>query len=503
MSKYHLTELVKSLNKEELRNFKIYATRTHQSEEGKKILMLFEGIQNENLDEFGEELLFKLYPKGNKNAYYRLKNRLIEDIEHSLLMLNRKKHDRFKIFNWLQLARIYNYKSNYEKAFFYLKKAEKMAEKQSFLDLLNIIYDEIIGLCGVYYTIDPQKYLDKKQQNSAKQDSTQKAEILMATISYQLRKANFTHKNNEILQKLNEIIEELSITKEYLNTPNIQHQIHLCVKNVLLQKRDFAALEQYLIQSLIDFEEKKLFANPPQKIILLSWIVNVSTKNKKFEQSLQYAEQLHQMILAHNRTYYEKYIWLYHQSLIINYSFLGRNLEVIELLEELEGNPKFKGNIFYDVFVYLNLAASYYCSQQINKALGNLAMILATDVYKTLATNLQLNVNILEIMLRIETEDFEYIAHRLRDIKRRFSKELKKGSYKREKYFLQVLQDLAFKAAPLQNKKVLSKIYAFLKKYGEIELGSNDTINYALWLKAKLERKAYYDLVLESVQHQK
>ncbi|MFK7907882.1 MAG: hypothetical protein AB8B69_22310, partial [Chitinophagales bacterium] len=401
MSKYHLTELIKSLTKEELRNFKIYTTRTHQSEDGKKIIDLFDYLQKDKGDEFGEELITELYPNGNKNAYYRLKNRLIEDIEHSLLMLNRKKYERFKIFNWLQLSRIFSYKSDYEKAFFYLKKAEKLAIKESILDLLNIIYDEIIGLCGVYYMVDPQIYLEKKRTNRAKQDAVQKGEILMTTIGYKLRKANFMYKDNSVIGKLNEIIAELSVGEQYLDDPNIQHQIHTCVKNVLLQKRDFVALEQYLIQSLQDFEEKKLFANPAQKILMLSWIVNVLTKNKKFALSLEYAEQLHKVALQHNRAYYDKYIWLYHQSLIINYSFLGRNQYVIDLLEKIEKNPKLKGNIFYDVFIYLNLAASYYCAKKVDKALGNLAMILVTDLYKTLAVNLQLNVSILELMLRI------------------------------------------------------------------------------------------------------
>ncbi|MEZ4887653.1 MAG: hypothetical protein R3E32_23165 [Chitinophagales bacterium] len=500
MSKYHLTELINSLNKEELRNFKIYATRTHQSEEGKKIIDLFEGIQNDQMDEFGDDLIAELYPNGNKNAYYRLKNRLVEDIEHSLLMLNRKKYERFKIFNWLQLARIFSYKSDYEKAFFYLKKAEKLAIKEVTFDLLNIIYDEIIGLCGVYYTIDPQKYLERKQKNRVKQDATQKAEILMATIGYKLRKTNFAHNDNAVIDKLNQIIAELSVAEEYLDDHNIQRQIHICVKNVLLQKRDFVALEQYLIQSLHDFEEKKLFVNAAQKILMLSWIVNVSTKNKKFEQSLQYAEQLHKLIMDDNRAYYDKYIWLYHQSLIINYSFLGRNREVIDLLEEVEHNPKLKGNIFYDVFVYLNLAASYYCEKQVDKALGNLAMVLATDLYKTLADNLQLNVSILELILRIETHDFEYVAHRLRDIKRRFSKELKQTAYQREKQFLQILQDVAFKAEPFRSKKVQTKIQEFLTLYKDIELGSNETINYVLWLQSKLQKRDYYDLVLESVR---
>ncbi|MEZ4888749.1 MAG: hypothetical protein R3E32_28745 [Chitinophagales bacterium] len=35
---------------------------------------------------------------------------------------------------------------------------------------------------------------------------------------------------------------------------------------------------------------------------------------------------------------------------------------------------------------------------------------------------------------------------------------------------------------------------------GDIELGSNETINYALWLQSKWQKRDYYELVLESVK---
>ena len=120
MSKYHLSELIHSLNKEEIRNFKLYTTRIHFGDKDKKLVQIFDRIKKDNMDEFSDDLVVEFFKDKNKNAYYRLKNRLVSDIEYSLLMLNRAKDERLKILNWLQLVRIFSYKSEYEKALYYL-----------------------------------------------------------------------------------------------------------------------------------------------------------------------------------------------------------------------------------------------------------------------------------------------------------------------------------------------------------------------------------------------
>jgi hypothetical protein len=62
--------MICEMNKEELRFFKIFLSRTVENDDRKDV-MLFNLIRaaGENYDE--EKIFKKLYPDGNKNAFYR------------------------------------------------------------------------------------------------------------------------------------------------------------------------------------------------------------------------------------------------------------------------------------------------------------------------------------------------------------------------------------------------------------------------------------------------
>ena len=78
-----LQEVVLSLNKEESRFFKLFAGRTNTKDE-RKDLLLFDFIKKSDpIDE--DKIATKLYGE-NKNAFYRLKNRLLTDLNKSLLL---------------------------------------------------------------------------------------------------------------------------------------------------------------------------------------------------------------------------------------------------------------------------------------------------------------------------------------------------------------------------------------------------------------------------------
>ena len=69
-----LQEVILSLNKEECRFFKLYAGRINVKDE-RKDLLLFDFIKkSDSIDE--DRVAAKLYGE-NKNAFYRLKNRLL------------------------------------------------------------------------------------------------------------------------------------------------------------------------------------------------------------------------------------------------------------------------------------------------------------------------------------------------------------------------------------------------------------------------------------------
>ena len=78
-----LQEIILSMSKEELRFFKLYASRTNSNKTRKDIL-LFDQIKK--TDQFSESNFQQKHYDQNKNAFYRLKNRLLEDINKSLTL---------------------------------------------------------------------------------------------------------------------------------------------------------------------------------------------------------------------------------------------------------------------------------------------------------------------------------------------------------------------------------------------------------------------------------
>jgi len=502
MAKYTLTKLVQALNKDEIKNFKLYSSRIKNDLSDKKPVLLFDLIKKEKIDEYSDEII-KRVAANNKNAYYRIKNRLIEDIEHSLLLLNRNKDERFKINNWIGIARIFTYKSNYDIALSYLVKAENTALKFKFYDLANIAYDHIIELGNLHSSIPLKTYVKKRTDNNQQYQQVQHFSSLLAIVKDKMQKTNFSGKDKSIIEALNTIIEQLKFAETYQQSPQIQFQIYHCIRGVLIQKKDFPTLEAYLINTLEDFNNKHFFKQANfhhEKIILLVWLINSLLKNKKITQVNGYIEQLHHSLLAFDNLHYNKYIWLYHQSIVMLYGFSNQNQKAIELLEQLRDDEQFNANANYHLFIFLNLVTHNYCEGNIQEALKHLSHIITSKWYNTLSTDFQLSCSILELIIRIETEDFDYITYKVSNIKKSFRKQLAQSNFMHEKEFINILAQIAQHPAPFKHQRLLNKIMKFIENAPAFEPLSNEAINYQVWLRAKLNKQKYYNLILQIVR---
>lgn len=501
MKKSKLTELINSLNKGEIRNLKAHISRAAEDEaEGLKTVMLFDAIKKGKYEEFDEELVHHLYENGNKNAFYRLKNRLIHDIEQSLLLLSRNIDIRLQIYRTIELANIFRFKTQYETAFGYLKKAEKMVTKTNDSNLLDVIYQEILLLANDYPEIQPDTYIQKKATNRKKNKAARQVSYLLLSINHKLRKTNYSSKQENVVEDLNKIINQLSIDEEIISLPSVKFQVHECVRTVLLQNRNFDELENYLIDSFNRFEKEKLFVDPLYEKIfpLLSWILSVLTIQKKFEKSLHYVNRLYEYLSGNKKKYYDKHIWMYHQGLISNYSFLGKNKDAQELIIKIIENPKYTGHAYYDLYIYINHALSYYNMGEFDEAITCLRPLL-TSKSEILSKSLRLRIALLELLLHTDGQNFVFAEHKVNEIRRVYRKELQEEQYYREKIFLGIVREFVCKPAPLTNTKFLKKIQEFIKNSPPFELGSNESINYKIWLQSKLEKRSYYELVLEEV----
>ena len=198
-----LLEIINSLDKEEIRFYKLFAGRTN-SVDIRKDTLLFDFIK-QNREEYDEQIISEELYKDNKNSFYQLKNRLYKDLNKSMMLQHMGKEKDIFILHFVLLSRIYKRKGKVELSFHYLKKAEKEAENIEAYELLSIIYSEILTLSYDMISVNVEEYIEKKRANNEQLNWDQEIDLLLAAVLYKIKTAQNFSKNdesvNEILQK--------------------------------------------------------------------------------------------------------------------------------------------------------------------------------------------------------------------------------------------------------------------------------------------------------------
>lgn len=336
-----LNQIIIGLNKEEIRFYKLLAYRIESSAEARKDIKLFDEIRKKG-DDFDEEsFLKKHYPEASgqtKNAYYRLKNRLLRDISESIALHHFQDDEHVYALNLLALEKFFITKNNFKVAHYFLKKAESLAQHIENYQLLDIIYADFIKLSHELFSVNPETYIHKRTENLQKINSLKQIDDILAAVAYRLKVTqNFSQSDNTVLELLQKTIDDFSHDAELKKSPVLRFKIYQAASQLLLQRREYKALEAYLIKLYKEFVKEKLFSksNHDTKLQMLTYIVNSLFKNDKIKQSLQYAEQLKSAMEEFNRLHYDKYFFFYYNSLVINYSVIDKE-KTIEILNELK-----------------------------------------------------------------------------------------------------------------------------------------------------------------------
>jgi len=314
-------------------------------------------------------------------------------IENSLLQLHRKKHSEFKVYRNLQLYQLAWDKSKFKEARDYLKKARKIALKIENYELLSLITKKMIQVT-TYLHEDPTIYVDRQAHYHQMMSSLSQLDHLLMMINYKIAKTNFLSENQNLVQQLEEMSKTLLLDEAFRNSVEVKLKIYQSIRNVLLQKKDFEALAEYLMHSYHDFEQHKIYSkkNHETKIVHISWIINALLKIKRYKKVPHYSNVLFECLLEYDKAFYHRYIWQYCQSRMLQYTFSGENLKAIDILlsfekEELHAQPE--STSFY---LNLNLCSLNYTANYLDKSLHHLANILADAGFNKLNEEFQLRI---------------------------------------------------------------------------------------------------------------
>ena len=139
----NLFQLIKTLEKAEKRNFRLYVTR-NQSSEDLKFLHLFDVLDKSK--EYDEPTIFKKVPEIRKEQLSNLKAHLYKQLLTSLRLLHKNKNADIDIREHLDYAKVLYNKGLYIQSLRILNKAKDMANTnhQYFLKLEIVEFEKLI-----------------------------------------------------------------------------------------------------------------------------------------------------------------------------------------------------------------------------------------------------------------------------------------------------------------------------------------------------------------------
>lgn len=479
-----LKQVIDLMNKEEVRHFKLFTSRT--SVDGiRKDLQLFDFIRKN--DQFDEDRIFrKLYPESSKNPYYRLKNRLLSDINKSLNLQHMDDDDIVYIFHLLSLARFFQNRAKYKVAFHYIRKGEKKAIKLENYELLDFIYSELIKLSHEIVSINPEEYIQKRKENREKLNTLREIDDILAAVIYRLKVTQNYSRQNPVFDLLQKTVDDFADNPTIKSNPKLRFTLYHAVSRILLSRKEFIALEEYLLSTFADFMEEGLFnkSNHDTKLQMLAYIVNTLYTNRKLDLSLEYTERLREAMEEHGQLLYKKYLVYYYNAQIINYNLKDRS-KSITIMEDLIQAETLKDMPFYDFLIRCNLSAGYFTLSQNKKAIRTLVQALIHDGYKSADVSLKLQIAIYELILRLEMSDFELVEKRIEKVRKEFNDQLSQQEYTVANKLTDIIWEMNESIEISRNKKLKAMVIDLLENELKDNKSEYTFINYTAWLREK------------------
>lgn len=486
-----LNEIIELMNKEEVRHFKLFSART-QTSEPRKDLLLFDYMRK-NTDDYDEEKIFqKLYSGKSKNAFYRLKNRLLSDLNKSLNLQHLEDDDILHLFHLLSLGRLFHSRNKYQVARHYVRKAEKKAISLDSYELLDFIYSEMIKLSHEITFINPEEYIEKRKANQKKLTALREIEDILAAVIYRVKMTqNFSSHNKPLFDLLQKTVSEFTENNEVKQDPKLRFTIYQAVSRILAARKEFDSLEAYVLKTYEEFREEGLFnkANHDVRLQMLVFIVNTLYNTAKYDLSLQFTDQLHSAMEEYGRVQYDRFLPYYYNSLIIN-NFKTDLNRSIEILEEVIQKRYFK-DAPYNEFVYItNLAICYWDTDKFKKCLKTLVQAKIHDGFIKVSPAFRMRIAITEITSRIEISDFEVAERQIEEVRRDFKELLSEESNAVGRELLELLKSLNDSFERRLEPELQDRIRRFLKTYDKQMVDNYSLIKYHIWLGRKIGLEA-------------
>lgn len=478
-----LQDLIKSLEKEELKSYKLYTKRTHNFNDRKDI-ELFDSIkkQPEETDKYHFNAIYKAQKPDSK--YYRLKNKIGDDIGIVLSNLNHKKSE-IDVLHLVGLAKVFISKQQFNLALHYLKLAERRAIEKEDYAMLEAIYEQMVRMSIQNTEESPKKIIEKRNENSQRLKLLQDLENNLAVLSHEVKTTQNLTSKKEIATWLSHTLKTTIKLSYVKNSAQLRVKIFQNVSRLMLLLKDYTSLETYLKSCLVEFENDKLFNKQTHeiKLQLLVYLCNASYMLNKHSQAIQYANVLHKATFEFGKVLYNQYIFYYYNILVNNYS--KTNIaKAIDTLEAAQNEKQIKNNPHQYFYVLNNLAILNFDLKKFKQTSKFFSQMYISQNFKSLDISFIVKLYLFELINRLEMADYEQCEKQITHLYKIIDDVKEKDSIKIDLAVLDLIH-LFIHKHETRWRPLKTNIQLFIKKFQENKTDMG-IINYVQWIEAKI-----------------
>lgn len=499
-----LFQLVKSLEKSEKRNFKLYVKR-NSSGEDLKIVKLFDALDKSNV--YDEDHLLKKNKTIKKQQLSNIKAHLYKQILSSLRLIKDENNIDIQLHEQMDHARILFNKGLYLQSLKVLDKMKEMARSNNQLTYLQqaLFFEKKIE--GLFITRSMQQKADELSKESDETNCQLSLINKLSNLSLQLYGWYITHghaRSTGEMDELKKFLED-NLPEVTKNAQGFYERLYLyqCYCWYAFIRQDFLQYYRYT-QKWVD-----LFAEFPNmhEIETAHYIkgmhnlmgAHFDLRNaKKLQESIEEFEKFsHRKVVKENHINYVL-VFVYLTTARINIHFLegsfSEGLKQVPLIEEKLKEYELYIDRHRILVFYYKIACLYFGAGKNEKAIQYLSKIINWKV--DLRTDLQCYARLLHLIAHYELGNFDLLQYLTKSVYR-FMAKMKSLSAVEEEMFLFLRHSFQVNAHAL--KPEFENLLEKLKKYetNSLETRAFSYLDVISWLESKIHNMRVQDVIRE------
>ncbi|MEO1451907.1 MAG: hypothetical protein AAFV07_20415, partial [Bacteroidota bacterium] len=417
----------------------------------------------------------------SRNSYYRLRNKLLSNLEKSLLFYHFNYKNSIESYSNIQLSILLRERGLYREAYYNLKKAEKVALEYDQFNVLEVIYDEMVKLASKV-EVDIDKVIVRRKENLKKIEILRANSEILGMVTQQLTKRNYARskKTHSVIEMLEQIKQRLEEHADIFHSMSGQLMIMKTVASILIQKSAYRELALYSQKTFEELDKAKRFnrENHPNRLMLRIWRINSLQKLLDIPEAETEVAALKKDLGMYQRQNFNEYAFHYYAAKVYNLKLSGRLKEAAQTLDEAFTHKEILQDPSLELFLLISRADQYFSQEAFDDCLGIIDAIKGHAAFQYLDRELQFYVEVFAVVTRYEAGLHPEVAKSARSLRKKFKALLKDEFYAKAGKFLDLI--LRLNEAAMTGKKVFIKAAYrnFVKDFPRAEIGDNQIILY-------------------------